>query len=68
MFVFIREGLRCKSGHNIIKEYNLLVLKKLPLEEGVIPGAVRDHSVVVGRYRGAPAEDCDYLLERSVNG
>ena len=48
----------------IIKEYNRLVLKELPLEEGVIPGAVREHSVVVGRYRGAPAEDCDYLLER----
>ena len=48
----------------IIKEYNQLVLRDLPLEEGVIPGTVRDHSVIVGKYRGGPAEDCDYLLER----
>jgi Fic family protein len=48
----------------IIREYNRLVLRELPLEEGIIPGAVRDYSVVVGRYRGAPAEDCEYLLER----
>jgi len=48
----------------IIKEYNRLVLRDLPLEEGVIPGTVRDHSVIVGRYRGAPAEDCNFLLEK----
>ena len=29
-----------------------------------MPGAVRTHSVVVGGYRGAPAEDCAHLLER----
>ncbi len=48
----------------MIKEYNRLVLRDLPLDEGVIPGEIREHSVVVGRYRGAPAEDCDYLLQR----
>lgn len=47
-----------------IKQYNQLVLKKLPLAEDVISGALRTHSVVIGLYRGAPAEDCDYLLER----
>jgi Fic family protein len=47
-----------------IKEFNRLVLDKLTLGEGVIPGEIRTHSVGVARYRGAPAEDCEYLLER----
>ena len=45
-----------------IKGYNHLVLKDLPLQEDVVPGELRSHSVMVGRYRGAPAEDCDFLL------
>ncbi|OEU65102.1 MAG: hypothetical protein BA863_06235 [Desulfovibrio sp. S3730MH75] len=47
-----------------IKEYNKLVLTDLPLGEDVVPGKIRDHSVVVGRYRGAPPEDCEYLVSR----
>lgn len=47
-----------------IKHYNQLVLQNLPVDDDVTPGEVRSHSVVIGRYRGAPAEDCDYLLER----
>ena len=47
-----------------IKEFNRRVLDKLTLEEGVMPGVTRSHSVVVARYRGAPPEDCEYLLER----
>ncbi len=34
------------------------------LEEGVVPGEVPTHSVGVGRYRGAPREDCAFLLQR----
>ncbi|MDZ7697639.1 MAG: Fic family protein [Deltaproteobacteria bacterium] len=49
---------------NEIHEYNKLVLKDLPLNEDVVPGKLRQHSVVVGRYRAAPAEDCEYLLAR----
>jgi len=46
-------------------EFNGQVLEKLALGEGVVPGQVRRHSVVVGNvYRGAPADDCQYLLER----
>jgi fido (protein-threonine AMPylation protein) len=41
-----------------------LVLKDLELDEGVVAGEIREHSVGVLRYRGAPAEDCEYLLER----
>jgi Fic family protein len=47
-----------------IKEYNRLVLQNLPLNEDVVPGEFRKHLVVIGRYRGAPPEDCEYLLER----
>ena len=47
-----------------IKEYNRQVLVGLDLEKGVVPGRIRDHSVTVGNYRGAPAEDCEYLLGR----
>ena len=44
--------------------YNRQVLDKLPPQEDVVPGEFRKHSVVVGAYRGAPAEDCRYLIER----
>lgn len=49
-----------------ICDYNRMVLENLDeeLDEDVVPGEIRSHSVVVGRYRGAPAEDCEYLLER----
>ncbi|MBP2583749.1 Fic family protein [Streptomyces sp. PvR006] len=46
-----------------IKEFNAIVLRDLPPEEGVTPGEVRTGSVTVGNvYRGAPAGDCEYLL------
>ncbi|HUT54748.1 MAG TPA: Fic family protein [bacterium] len=47
-----------------IKELNAAVLKGLTPGEGVVPGEIREHSVVVGLYRGAPAQDCEYLLDR----
>ena len=48
----------------LLRHWNEQVLAGLPLDPGVIPGGIRNHSVTVGRYRGAPAEDCSYLLER----
>lgn len=52
----------CKG---LVESYNERILDKLELEEDVVPGRLRRHSVVVGNvYRGAPAEDCSYLLER----
>jgi hypothetical protein len=46
-------------------DYNLQVLNRLPLKEDVVPGKLRPYLVVVGNvYRGAPAEDCDHLLEQ----
>jgi Fic family protein len=47
-----------------LKEFNATVLDKLKVEPEVIPGQIRTHSVGVLRYRGAPAEDCEYLLQR----
>jgi cell filamentation protein, protein adenylyltransferase len=47
-----------------IKQFNSLVLKKLPLAPGVVPGEIRMTSVGVGPYLGAPAGDCEYLTSR----
>ncbi|MBW2370710.1 MAG: Fic family protein, partial [Deltaproteobacteria bacterium] len=47
-----------------IKGYNNTVLDGLTVEKDVVPGEIRNHSVGVFRYRGAPAEDCEFLLDR----
>jgi Fic family protein len=47
-----------------IKQINAAALKGLALEERVIPGRIRTYSVGVMTYRGAPAKDCEYLLEK----
>jgi Fic family protein len=47
-----------------IVRFNEQVLKGLDLDEDVVPGRIRRHSVGVLGYRGAPAEDCEYLLAR----
>jgi Fic family protein len=58
------EGSTPEISPQQIAEFNRRVLKDVPLENDVIPGAVRRHSVGVRSYRGAPAEDCAYLLDR----
>lgn len=47
-----------------ILAWNQQVLAGLHVAPEVVPGQVRAHSVGVARYRGAPAQDCDYLLDR----
>ncbi len=50
-----------------IETLNLWVLDQLKLDnDRAVAGQIRDHSVGVdrARYRGAPAEDCAYLLDR----
>lgn len=50
-----------------IKEYNKLVLKDLRLNDQVVPGKIRKHEVGVARYRAAPSDDCEYLLNKLCN-
>jgi len=46
-----------------ILSYNEMVLRDLDLEPGVVPGQIREHSVVVGNvYKGPPAKECEELL------
>lgn len=47
----------------LISEFNSQVLEGLEAED-VHPGELRRKSVVVGPYRGAPWEDCEFLLEQ----
>ncbi len=60
----IFQGHRTDLHVETFKAYNRQVLKDLPVREDVVPGAIRTYSVGVGSYRGAPAEDCEYLLDR----
>ncbi len=48
----------------LILGFNRLVLRGLEVGEDVRPGECRTHSVGVGSYRGAPWEDCTYLVAR----
>lgn len=67
-FNTIKERIEEGHGDRItvenLKSFNEYVLEGLKVEERVVPGKIRGYSVVVGRYRAAPAEDCKYLLER----
>lgn len=49
---------------NRVKYLNGWVLKGLELDDDIVPGEIRVHEVVVARYRGAPARDCEFLLGR----
>lgn len=43
----------------MICQFNRTILKGLKLEDGSVAGEIRKHSA---GYRGAPAEDCEFLL------
>ena len=47
-----------------IKEFNRLVLANIHLDDGIVPGEFRGYSVGVGGYRGAPAEDCEFFVDK----
>ncbi len=59
-------GGRVELDRGRIEDWNRWILDDLEghVAEEAVPGVVRSHSVVVGRYRGAPAEDCVRLLDR----
>lgn len=48
----------------LICDYNRRVLNATEHTPDVEPGVFRVHSVTVGKYRGAPAEDCRHLTRR----
>lgn len=58
------EGSLTDLTYERLLEMNAQVLKGLSLAPEVVPGQIRTHSVGVGRYRGAPHEDCEFLLRR----
>ncbi|MCE5246830.1 Fic family protein [bacterium] len=60
----LADDVRLDIECSVVRKFNHDVLKGLSLDEDVVPGEVRRHSVGVGGYRGAPAEDCPYLLHR----
>lgn len=75
-FNAVKDGLLADPERDLTVEdvcqFNGMILEGLELEDGVVPGAIRVHSVGVGGvYRAAPARDCEYLLQRLcdwVNG
>ena len=52
---------------NDIKNYNKTVLNKLPLDERIKPGHIRDYKVGVARYRAVDPNHCDYLLKKLID-
>lgn len=66
IFGQVAAGGRPRLTPDWVFEANRIVLAGLEehLAEGVIPGDVPTFSVGVGRYSGAPREDCGFLLER----
>ena len=59
-------GRRLRLDAKWIAECNRQVLAGLEahMDEGVAAGEIPAHAVGVGRYRGAPREDCAWLLQR----
>ncbi len=60
----VMSGNIAKITPDLISDFNRQVLEGTEYEPHVVPGQVRDYSVGVASYRGAPAEDCQYLLDR----
>jgi Fic family protein len=60
----IRSGKSSEVTVERIKAFNRMVLKGLPLSEGIKPGEIRTYSVGVANYKAPPAEDAAYLLNQ----
>lgn len=60
----VMQGRSPMITRDLICEFNRRLLDGTEHESDAVPGIVRDYAVGVADYRGAPAEDCDYLLER----
>ncbi len=61
----VQRGTGDQLTLSMIKGFNKLILRDLPLEEGVVPGEFRAHQVTVGGvYRPVAPEDCAPLMKR----
>lgn len=60
----VRKGEHRPLALSAIKAVNKTILDGLSLPDEVTAGELRTHSVGVASYRGAPAEDCEFLLQR----
>ena len=60
----LKSGNPLKLDVDRIRELNHLVLVNLKLEEGVVPGEIRQREVGVARYKAPPAKECRHLLEK----
>lgn len=58
----IRDHQSLTLSMSRLKEINRIVLRGLELEKTVIPGEIRTYSVGVMTYRGAPWQECEYLV------
>jgi Fic family protein len=60
----VMEGESPTITAELICEFNRQVLEGTAYESHVVPGQLRDYSVGVPAYQGAPARDCEYLIDR----
>ena len=61
----IKKGTQPPLSIERIKRLNGIVLNKLAFDDpDIVPGQIRKHTVGVGTYRAAPAEDCEFLVSR----
>jgi len=64
IFHEIARGVQPPISLERILELNKIVLNNLSFDDpGITPGEIRKYSVGAGTYRGAPAEDCEYLIK-----
>ena len=60
----IKAGNGCEASLEALNADNAKILKDVRLEPHVVAGKIRTYPVTVGTYKGAPAEDCEYLLSK----
>ncbi|MBQ7217221.1 MAG: hypothetical protein IJS39_14695 [Synergistaceae bacterium] len=61
----IEAGNDCEVSLEAVKADNANILQGIRLESHIVPGEIRTYPVTVGNsYMGAPAEDCEYLLNK----
>ena len=60
----IKKGDQPPLSGGRIRQLNEITLENLNFDDQeVVPGKIRQHTVGVGTYRGAPAQDCEYLTD-----